>query len=242
MSLYGLIGKKLSHSFSKKHFVNKFQNQGIDSTYELFELNNIFDFDKLKEMKNLNGLNVTIPYKESIIPFLDDLDSIAKDIGAVNTIKFEKGKTIGFNSDYFGFKKSLQNFLKNRVIVKALILGNGGASKAVQKVLKDLNIDYTIVSRTKTKNHLFYDELSDEIIKNHHLIINTTSLGMSPDIDSCPQINYSAITNQHFCFDLIYNPEETLFMLKSKNNNASVINGFEMLQLQAEKSWKIWNS
>ena len=125
MSLYGLIGKKLSHSFSKKHFVNKFQNQGIDSTYELFELNNIFDFDKLKEMKNLNGLNVTTPYKESIIPFLDDLDSIAKDIGAENTIKFEKGKTIGFNSDYFGFKKSLQNFLKNRVIVKALILGNG---------------------------------------------------------------------------------------------------------------------
>lgn len=242
MPKFGLIGKKLSHSFSKDYFSKKFKKIGINSTYELFELNSIKEFKKLKTTPNLKGLNVTVPYKQSIIPFLDELDSISKDIGAVNTIKFIGGKIIGYNSDYFGFRESLENFVIHKSQIKAIVLGNGGASKAVQKVLKDLNINFVLVTRTKINNELNYNDLSDEIIRNSHLIINTTTLGMSPEVQNYPNINYSCITNEHYCFDLIYNPNETLFLLKCKEKGANILNGLEMLKLQAEKSWKIWNT
>jgi shikimate dehydrogenase len=239
--LFGLIGRSLSHSFSRNFFLNKFSEENIIADYQLFELPVIADFTALiKSNAGLKGLNVTIPYKQEVVPFLDELDASAMETGAVNCIAFQSGKSIGYNTDVFGFKKSLENTGLN--FSKAIILGSGGASLAVRHVLNLNNIEYKIVSRTPRKvNEIGYAALNAEIIDVHKLIINTTPLGMYPDVDSFPLIPYEHLTHEHLCFDLVYNPEETAFILKAKEMGAQVKNGLEMLYLQAEKSWEIWN-
>lgn len=244
MRNFGLLGKNINYSFSKTYFSEKFKTEKITNTnYQNFDITSINHFPEIvKNTNNLIGLNVTIPYKEAIIPYLDKLDKKAKKIGAINTIKItKKGKLKGFNTDYYGFKKALQPHLKIQH-KKALILGTGGASKAISYALKKLNIEYRFVSRnTSNKKFLTYKSLSEETIKNHNLIINCTPLGTSPKVDECPNIPYQAITEKHLLFDLIYNPTETTFLKKGKQNNAVTINGLKMLELQAEKSWEIWN-
>jgi len=245
MRKFGLIGKNISYSFSKNYFNIKFEDESIqDTSYENFDIENITLFPSIvKNNEHLKGLNVTIPYKELIIPYLDMLDKKAKEIGAVNTIKISQtGKLKGYNTDYLGFKKSLIPHIK-RHHKKALVLGTGGASKAIIYALQKMKIDYNIVSRTITKNVSFtYNSLTENIIKSHQIIVNCTPLGTSPNINDCPNIPYTALTNQHILFDLIYNPEETLFLKKGKEKNAIIINGLQMLQLQANKAWEIWNS
>lgn len=240
---FGLIGKNIDYSFSRKYFSEKFKSEGLPHTYENFDLKTIDEFLQIiKSTKNLKGVNVTIPYKEAVIPFLDKLNKKAKKIGAVNTIKISnKGKLIGYNTDCYGFQKSIKPFLKAHH-KKALILGTGGASKAIVYALNKLNIDFSYVSRHKSKKENFtYDELNENIISNHQIIINCTPLGTHPNINECPDIPYDGITNQHLLFDLIYNPDETKFLTIGKLKGASIINGLKMLELQAEKAWQIWN-
>lgn len=240
---YGLIGKKLSHSFSPKYFKEKFEKENISNCqYLAFELDKIEDFKILLEKNpNLRGLNVTIPYKETIIPFLDELSSEAKEIGAVNTIQFYKNKLIGHNTDVIGFENSLVPLLKKHH-KKALVLGTGGASKAVQFVLKKLSIPFTLISRKKEDNTLIYNELNNKIIQENTLIINTTPIGMQALEHEIPDIPLEAISNQHLIYDLIYNPTKTLLLKQAEKQGATIKNGLEMLQLQAEASWEIWNS
>jgi shikimate dehydrogenase len=244
-NLYGLIGYPLTHSFSKKYFTVKFHKEDITDRYELFPIQNIEDIIKLvQDLPNLRGLNVTIPYKESVIPFLDKLDDSAKIVGAVNVIKIEDHTLIGYNSDFYGFEKSLLNWLpENTNNIDAMVLGTGGASKAVIAVLNSHNIKYTLVSRTKSVNTFTYQDLTSlSLVDNSKLIINTTPLGMNPDIDNSPDIVYNQISKSHFIYDLIYNPEETKFLKKCASQGAKTKNGLEMLELQAEKSWEIWSS
>lgn len=240
---YGLIGKSLRHSFSPGYFKNKFEKEGIkNSTYRAFELENIKQFLKLiEDKKGISGLNVTIPYKESIIPFLDELSENSKIIGAVNTIQFIDGKTIGHNTDVIGFEKSLQPLLKKHH-THALILGTGGAAKAVEFVMQKLSIEFKYISRSKAGNALSYKDLTKENIDEHTLIINTTPLGMYPYLDTFPHIPFEYISQKHLVYDLIYNPAETRLMTLAKEKGATVKNGLEMLEIQAEESWKIWNS
>ncbi|MCF7567808.1 shikimate dehydrogenase [Sabulilitoribacter arenilitoris] len=244
MNKLGLLGKNISYSFSKTYFKKKFDKEHIkDTTYENFDIESIDLFPSIiKNTKDLKGLNVTIPYKEQVIPFLDKLNKKAKAIGAVNTIKItKKGNLIGYNTDCYGFKKSLKPFLKTHH-KKALILGTGGASKAIAYSLKELDIDYSYVSRTASKNVQFtYDTLSKNSIKNHQIIINCSPLGTFPNVNDCPNIPYKAISKTHILFDLIYNPEETKFLNHGKTNGATTINGLKMLEFQAEKAWSIWN-
>ena len=237
MKTYGLIGKNISYSFSRNYFNNKFNNENIlNSQYINFDIDNL---SELNNIFNINyGFNVTIPYKETIIPYLDSLDFNAEKIGAVNTIKIENGKKIGFNTDWIGFKKSIEPLLKSHH-TKALILGTGGASKAVIYALDQLQIKTLIVSRNGKTS---YEDLSEEIILNHTIIINCTPVGTFPNVDSAPEIPYNFITNNHLVYDLIYNPAETLFLKKCKEEGAVIKNGLEMLEIQAEESWKIWNS
>ncbi len=246
MKRYGLIGFPLSHSFSKKYFTEKFEKEGIHGcVYENYELSKIDHFPKLIESNpDLLGLNVTIPHKQSIMPYLDRLDPAAEKIGAVNVIKFEKDGTLtGHNSDYVGFKNSLLKLLPKEVKgLKALVFGTGGASKAVVVALEDIGIEYTKVSRTKTDGVITYDEITPEFVLSNQVLINTSPLGMSPNTDTCPDIPYEALTNEHYLYDLVYNPLETLFMKKGKDAGAKVSNGLEMLHLQAERAWEIWNS
>lgn len=246
MKQYGLIGHPLSHSFSKKHFTNKFEIENIaDSSYELFDIENINLFPKiLKENPNLKGLNVTIPYKESVISFLTDIDETAKTIGAVNTIKISnQSKQIkGYNTDYYGFKKSLKPFLDINH-ERALILGTGGAAKTVKYALNELNVDCLLVSRNpKNENEIAYTDINEYVIKHHQLIINTTPVGMFPNIENYPLLDYNSLTQKHLLYDLIYNPIETIFFKKGKQKGCITLNGMGMLKLQAEKSWEIWNS
>lgn len=239
-NIYGLIGKELTHSFSPKYFSNKFLAENIIAKYNLFPLNDIKEFSNLlKENKFLKGLNVTIPYKESIIPFLNEIDKTASDINAVNTIKFTDNKLIGFNTDVIGFEKSLKPLLKNHH-KKALIFGTGGASKAVCFVLKKLKIKYKIVSRKKS--FLQYNQIDKVLLKEYSILINTTPLGMFPNIERKININYNGISNKHLVYDLIYNPLETTFLFSAKQQGAIIKNGLEMLEIQAEESWKLWNS
>lgn len=245
MKQFGLIGYPLSHSFSKKYFSEKFEKASItDAQYELYELKSLQDFKSwMNTVSDLKGLNVTIPYKQEVIPFLDRLNDKAKAIGAVNVIKKESdGTYTGYNSDYYGFKNSLEIFLEHSFPKKALVLGTGGASKAVIVALQDLGIDYRYVSRKGSGCTLGYDQLTPELIDEHQLIINTTPLGMYPAVDQCPSIPYEAIGSNHYLYDLVYNPEETLFMKKGLTQGAKVKNGLDMLILQAEKAWEIWNS
>ena len=242
MSKFGLIGKNIDYSFSKVYFTNKFESEDLPHTYQNFDINSINDFlDIIKASKDLKGLNVTIPYKKAVIPYLDELDQKAENIGAINTIKItKKGKLIGYNTDYYGFKKSIEPYLYSNHN-KALILGTGGASKAIAYALKKLDIEYNYVSRTSSDIAKYtYQSLTEKIIENHPIIINCTPLGTYPDTNVCPPIPYDAITNEHLLYDLIYNPEETKFLTIGKIKGAKTCNGLEMLKLQAEKAWKIW--
>jgi len=242
MKQYGLIGYPLSHSFSKGYFAEKFLKENItDANYDVFPLEKIEDFTALYQNKeNLIGLNVTIPYKQQVIPFLDELDETSANIGAVNTVKFTQGKRIGYNTDAYGFEMSLKPMLQSHH-TNALILGTGGASKAVEYVLKKLGISFQYVSRNKSDHTISYEQLDEFIIHNSKLIINCTPIGMYPNVDVAPNIPYNAISEKHLLYDLVYNPEETLFLKKGKEKGAQTKNGLEMLYLQAERSWEIWN-
>jgi shikimate dehydrogenase len=244
MQSYGLIGKKLGHSFSKRYFTEKFEREGIaDATYELYELATIAELPQLlQNQPELVGLNVTVPYKETVIPFLDELDEAAARIGAVNTIKITAGKTKGYNTDYIGFRDSLEPFYPATQNSRALVLGTGGASKAVVAALQDLQINYTILSRQAGQGQLTYADLTPELLKQYQLIVNTTPLGMYPAVENCPELPYEALSAQHYLYDLVYNPEQTLFLGKGKSAGAQTINGLQMLYGQAEAAWKIWQN
>lgn len=239
--IYGLIGKNINYSFSKNFFNNKFENEKIDAVYINFDIKKIEEFKTIVTENNISGLNITIPYKESIINQLDYVDPTAKEIGAVNTIKFHNNILSGYNTDYLGFYTSIKNIVNSNT--KALILGTGGASKAIAYTLKILKIKYLFVSRSKkNKNYINYNEISKEIINKHNLIINCTPLGTFPEINQIPQIPISLITKRHIVYDLIYNPSKSLLLKKSEENGATIINGYQMLENQAMESWKIWNS
>lgn len=245
MRSFGLIGYPLTHSFSKNYFAEKFKNEGIaDCSYELYELKLINAFpDLLNARSELIGLNVTIPYKEAVIPFLNSLDKSAEKVGAVNVIKRESGLLKGYNSDYYGFKVSLQKLLEVKPGSKAAVLGTGGASKAVVAVLKDLGMTTQMVSRTKSDSAITYDDPAiNELIEEVQLIVNTTPLGMYPNTETAPEIPYDRITTGCLAYDLVYNPEVSRFLQLAKQNGAIIKNGLEMLELQAEKSWEIWNA
>lgn len=250
MKKLGLIGYPLSHSFSKGYFAEKFAQENItDFCYDNYAIPTVSEFSKLiKNDGELFGLNVTIPYKEQVIPYLDELDATARDIGAVNTIQISNGRTKGFNTDVYGFKFDLLNLLDRDYAnadineIKALVLGTGGAAKAVRYVLQQLAIPFQTVSRSADKGDLTYSAVDQQVIEAHRLIINTTPLGMSPNLEAAPQLPYDCLTNRHFLYDLIYNPAETRFLQRGKARGAATANGLLMLHLQAEKSWSIWNA
>jgi len=243
---FGLIGSTVSHSFSKSYFDEKFFREGLrDYHYDLYPLNSVDELKKLlADNPDLCGLNVTIPYKEKVIKLLSDIDSDAKNIGAVNVIKIQNGKLKGFNTDSDAFYETLEKWFPNSENAKALVLGTGGSSKAVQQALKKLSIAFELVSREKGKGDHTYESLekNKKIISGANLIINTTPLGMSPDTNNFPPIDYDLITPQHYMYDLIYNPARTMFIQKGDMRGANVKNGLEMLQIQAEKAWAIWNN
>lgn len=246
--IFGLIGYPLGHSFSQTFFNRKFESEGINARYVNFEIPDIGDLmEVLAENPALAGLNVTIPYKQQILPYLDDIDTVAQRIGAVNVVQIVRGKSdndfrlIGFNSDYAGFRMSIEPMLKPNQ-KEALVLGTGGASRAVCCALEDLGVKPTLVSRTKREGVLTYAELTPEVMHTHNVIVNTTPLGMYPHVDSCPAIPYDLITPDFLCYDLLYNPDVTLFMKRSAEHGAVVKNGLEMLLLQAFESWEIWNA
>ncbi len=244
MHKLGLLGKNISYSFSRKYFSDKFEKENIEGiSYENFDIEDISLLQYILEnTEGLKGFNVTIPYKRSVIPYLNKLDRKAKAIGAVNTIRVtKKGRLIGYNTDCYGFIKSIEPNLK-KYHKKALILGTGGASKAVIYALKKKHIKCHYVSRTASKKIKYtYDDLNEDIISKYQIIINCTPLGTFPNVDNCPDIPYGAINNKHILFDLIYNPSETKFLRLGKEKGATIINGQNMLELQAEKAWSIWN-
>lgn len=240
---YGLIGKNISYSFSKQYFTDKFEQENLPNfSYENFDISDINQLQSIvAETLYLKGLNVTIPYKESVFPFLDKIDKKALAIGAVNTIKItKKQKLKGYNTDYYGFKKAIKPYLKPHH-KKALILGTGGASKAVAYALHTLEIEYKFVSRNPKTEQLSYEDLNSEIFNEYHIVINCTPLGTFPNIAEFPPLPYSFFTNKHLAFDLIYNPAETTFLQKAKEFKAETLNGYQMLIFQAEKAWRIWN-
>jgi shikimate dehydrogenase len=240
MKNFGIIGYPITHTFSPTYFNNEFQEQNIDAIYNKYPLEDISEFCDLIAQKEFVGMNVTIPYKQSIMPFLDEIDLAAQKIGAVNTIKFVDGKSIGYNTDAYGFEISLLNLIESpENIDGALVLGAGGAAKAVCFVLEKLAIPYKIVSRSK--GDLTYTQIDHDIFKLHHLIINTTPLGMSPDVKSAPEIPYKWLNEKYFLYDLVYNPEKTIFLTEGLERGCKIKNGYDMLILQAEKAWNIWN-
>ena len=261
MKQYGLIGYPLTHSFSKKFFTEKFENENIeDHAYDLYEIKNLSDFPELlRAIPKLCGLNVTVPHKIGVMYYLDWVHPDAKEVDAVNCIRITAESPIaavfagevgikghefrleGYNTDVYGFEESLKPLLKAHH-TQALVLGTGGASRAVKYVLNKLNIYTQFVSREADTDRIRYEDLTPEIISKYKLIINTTPLGMAPNTDKCPDIPYEALTNEHLLYDLIYNPAETLFLQKGREQGAATKNGYDMLLLQAEKSWEIWNS
>jgi len=259
MKKYGLIGYPLTHSFSKKYFTDKFSKEGIeDHEYELYPLQNLSDLPELiNDIHDLRGLNVTVPHKIGVMFYLDKIDPAAREIDAVNCIKIVNHQPVeaffsgelssmkvrleGYNTDALAFEESLKPLLKKHH-QKALILGNGGAARAVTYVLNKLNISYRLVSRRAIKKQLSYKQLTADVMKERLLIINTTPLGTAPNVEECPDIPYDMLTPKHLLYDLVYNPEETEFLKRGKEKGASIKNGIEMLHLQAEKSWEIWNS
>lgn len=240
MKTFGLIGKSLGHSFSPSFFNSYFKEHGIEALYKLIELDNI---ERVKPILDIayHGLNVTIPYKEEIIPFLDELSPEAKAIGAVNTIVFSKGKTIGFNTDAFGFQQSIKPFLTFEH-ERALILGTGGSSKAVAYVLRNLGIQMNFLSRNEPNGQQFsYEQVNEAMLSACKLIVNCTPVGMFPNLDACPLPSLQGIGPSHLVVDLIYNPEETLLLKEAKSRGAATLNGLPMLKAQAMKSWELWN-
>ena len=246
---YGLIGYPLAHSFSRGFFNQKFESEGINAEYLNLEIEDInMLMEVISETPNLNGLNVTAPYKETVIPFLTDLDDSAREIGAVNVIKIirdKKTKEItglkGYNSDILGFEQTIQPVLPPNA-TSALVLGTGGAAKAVARALKNQNIDTQFVSRHKSAATVTYEEITRALVSKHKIVVNATPLGKYPDIDQCPNFPFRYLSKQHLCYDLIYNPDETLFMKKARQAGAKVKNGLEMLLLQAFISYSIWTS
>ena len=243
MAKYGLIGHNIGYSFSKTFFNFKFDQENRNDSYENFDIPVLSEISKILENNpDLKGLNVTIPYKKSIIQLLDKVDKEALQIGAVNTIKINKDGTLkGYNTDHYGFSKALMEFLPIKE-KKALVLGIGGASKAVKYVLEVMNFEVTQVSRTKTKKNITYKDLNRDIISQNYLIVNCTPLGTFPNIEEFPDIPYEYLTKDHQAFDLTYNPRETKFMKLSKDRGARRSNGLKMLEYQAEKAWSIWKS
>lgn len=239
---YGLLGKNISYSFSKGYFTEKFKKLELkDHSYENFDIQTISEFPNIIQKNRLKGLNVTIPYKEQILSFLDEIDEKAKKIGAVNTIKFAENGLHGFNTDIFGFEESIKPFLEAHHN-KALILGTGGASKAIRFVLEELGITYNYVSRSSNPTTLNYSLLDKPILEEHTVIINCTPLGTFPEIQNKPNIPYQYLNKNHLLFDLVYNPLKTKFLRLGEEKGALVCNGLKMLELQADKSWEIWNS
>jgi len=262
MRQFGLLGYPLSHSFSRGYFAEKFRKESIDAQYDNYALSSIRQFPQLiMENPKLVGLNVTIPYKQAVIPYLDVLDPEAEAIGAVNTIRIEHGgknqtRLVGYNSDLIGFRESIRPFVEklrkssqihllDKTIegfaLKALILGTGGASKAVEHGLKQLGIEPLFVSRTPEIGQISYDKLDRAVLDEYHIIVNTTPLGMYPNVQACPPLDYNLLGTGHLLFDAVYNPDKTLFLQKGEERGAIIKNGLEMLHLQAEASWKIWN-
>lgn len=242
MKTFGLIGKQIEYSFSRNYFKQKFSSEKIHAVYKNFDLENISQFPKLLQHNEaIQGFNVTIPYKEAIIPYLDEIEETAREIGAVNTIKVNKdGKLIGYNTDFYGFTEALKPHLKPQH-KNALILGTGGASKAVSYALSNLGIEFSYVSRSKSSQNYSYSELTSEIMTDYTLIINCTPLGTFPEIEQFPPIPTQFINSKHLIFDLIYNPPLTKLMKLALNKHADVTNGQAMLEFQAEKAWEIWN-
>lgn len=241
MRKFGLVGKTLDHSFSKQFFTSKFQQEGIDACYENIELQSISEIKEVFNSQAYSGLNVTIPYKTAIIPFLDDLSEEARSIGAVNVVVFKDGKAIGHNTDAFGFHQSIKPFLTN-LHERALIIGTGGASKAVAHVFQSIGLDVIYISRTPdTENQFPYSAINEHMLRACKVIVNCTPIGTFPAVDVCFPFPFEFLTKDHFCIDLIYNPEETLFLKQSKAQGATILNGFSMLKEQALKAWSIWN-
>lgn len=241
MSVFGLVGKNIAYSFSKGFFTAFFEQENLNHEYVNFDIRDITAFPGILKMENLKGLNVTIPYKQQIIPYLDELDEEATAIGAVNTIKVHpSGKLTGYNTDHFGFAKSLTEHFP-LTEKTALILGTGGASKAVAYALEKLGFTYRFVSRDTENADFSYQSLTEDIINNHKLIINCTPLGTSPNTDAFPEIPYQAVGKTHLLFDLIYNPAKTVFLKKGHAQGARTVNGQKMLEYQAMRSWEIWN-
>ena len=251
MKLLALIGYPLGHSFSKPYFNKKFAELGLSDAwyYDAFPIENIEKFvDLLRGYPELVGLNVTIPYKQTVMQYVDKLDETAAEIGAVNCIRIESGVLTGYNTDAYGFEQSLLGLINapdlahfQALNLKALILGTGGSSKAVAYVLKKLNIPFQYVSRTRSATSLAYDDIDETTIATHRLIVNCSPLGMSPNTEGCPQLPYESIDNQHFLYDLVYNPEVTTFLKRGLAQGAKVKNGLDMLHFQAERGWEIWN-
>lgn len=245
---YGLVGYPLGHSFSRDYFNKNFAENDINAEYLNFELEDIGSFmEVIAEFgPTLRGLNVTIPYKRQVMQYLDDLDEAAKEIGAVNVVRFVYGENendfrlVGYNSDVIGFCNSISPLL-NETHKKALILGTGGASLAVEYGLKQLGIEPLYVSRTRSDKAIAYEDITPEVMAERTVIVNATPLGMFPKVDACPTIPYELLTDKHVCYDLVYNPAETLFMKRAAEYGATVKNGLEMLILQAEAAWQIWN-
>lgn len=242
MRRFGLIGKTLKHSFSQNYFREKFQKEGIgDCLYENYELSGVEDLPALLEkFPDLQGLNITIPFKEAILPFLDQKNAVVEATGACNCLRVVEGKLLGFNTDVAGFRGSLEPCLQPHH-THALVLGSGGASKAVQYALKDLGIAYRVVSRRPGTGELGYEDIDDVILEEYTLVINTTPLGMFPNVDDDPPLPYQFISQRHLLFDLVYNPPKTKFLQQGEKQGARIVNGYEMLVLQAEESWRIWN-
>lgn len=242
MKRYGLIGHPLKHSMSRHLFNEKFEYEGWDCLYQHFDLKSLDELhDVMEKYPDLCGFNVTIPYKEAIIPLLDEINDVAKEVGAVNVVKITDGKLKGYNTDVYGFEQLLNRAIKDRQIEHALVLGTGGASKAVQYVLKQKNIPYSTVSRNAEKGDYTYDTLTDEILRQNHLIINTTPLGMFPQIDDFPDLHYQGLSKKHILIDLIYNPKETAFMELGKTWGAKTFGGMQMFEEQAKKTWEIFS-
>jgi shikimate dehydrogenase len=241
MKRYGLIGHPLKHSLSRHYFNEKFEYEGLDCLYQHFDLKSL---DELQEVRDrypdLCGFNVTIPYKEAIIPLLDDIDPVAQEVGAVNVVKITEGKLKGYNTDVYGFEQLLSRAINGKSIECALVLGTGGASKAVRYVLQQKGIAYTLVSRDAAKGDYTYDTLTDDILNQHHLIINTTPLGMFPQTDEFPDLHYQALSKKHTLIDLIYNPKETAFMELGRTWGAKAYGGMQMFEEQAKRTWEIF--
>ena len=241
MKRYGLIGHPLKHSQSRFYFNEKFEHEGLDCRYQHFDLKSIEEIHEVMETyPDLCGFNVTIPYKEAIIPLLDEIDPTANEVGAVNVVTIQNGRLKGYNTDVYGFSQLLERALKGKEVEHALVLGTGGASKAVRYVLKQKNIPFSTVSRSPEKGDYTYETLTDEILRQNHLIINTTPLGMAPKFDDFPDLHYQALSNKHILIDLIYNPKETAFMELGRTWGAKVYNGWQMFEEQAKKTWEIF--